>query len=118
VDDGEIHRIALILADDTTAVENQDQIYGELGLPFAELTDLKNRLHREGRGSYNFFVDTLNKYKGQNGNQENLIKCFTELKLSSVIGELGSYCNIEIAFSVPKQFYTFSFFKVKLFIYF
>jgi hypothetical protein len=88
VDDEDIHRIAQILASDTTAIEKKSQIYGGIGLPLAELMDLKQRLNLERSNSYDFFVETLNKFKGRNGSQTDLMKCFKELELLNVVGEL------------------------------
>jgi hypothetical protein len=91
VDDAEIHRIARILASDSSAIEQKEQIHGELGLKLADLADLKQAVDRDRSGVYGFFVGTLSKYKSLNSSkvatEESLIACFTNLNLVSVVGE-------------------------------
>jgi hypothetical protein len=82
----EIYRIARILASDTTAVKNREEIYGILRLPLAELTDLKRNLAYDGSGSYEFFVCALSKYRAKNGASgtvEELADCLKQLGLTS-----------------------------------
>jgi hypothetical protein len=89
VNDKEINDIALILSNDTTAVEKRIQIYGKLGLKYADFTETKRRL-----SPYDFFAWTLHNYKGESGANatvDNLIGHFTELKLTAVVGESSRF---------------------------
>jgi hypothetical protein len=91
VTEKEINRIIGILASDTTAVEKRTQIYGQLGLKYADLTETKRSL-----SPYDFFAWTLHNYKGENGTNatiDTLIDHFTQLKLTAVVGESSRFSD-------------------------
>jgi hypothetical protein len=89
VDHGEITRIAGILSSDPIAVEKMEQVYHELGLPPAQLIELKRRMGRDYTGSHEFFISVLSQFKSRNGASGTvfaLTGCLEKIGLVSAVG--------------------------------
>lgn len=110
--ENEIVRIAGILSSDFAADEKKDQIYGELGLPLAELRDLKQSIFIDRSGPYGFFAETLSKYHLlKQGTVKDLVDCFEKLSLTRVVDQITQKLNAKsesIWFAIEKPVRTFT----------
>ena len=87
-----IHELAMILSNDSTAVEKREQIYSQLQLPRPDLIDW-NRVNPYG-SSYSFFVWTLEKFRSVNGTNaslKDLIEHLNQLRLTTIVGNFTCF---------------------------
>ncbi len=70
----QVHRISQILADDPTAVKKKTEIHNELGLPPADLEELRTKT------PYDFFSSSLMNWHGRSGSAASLPNLLTHLE--------------------------------------